>query len=231
MSFVIFALIFHWYLSLFCQTFYLHRYISHSMYKLSNFWNRFFCILTIVSQGPSFLRPQNYKVLHLLHHAHSDQEKDPHSPVISKNLVTMMLKTFNHYKSVKTPPEDFPLLVRIADHMLVRVLFGLFYVLLYLKFTDSYLYLVFTPIHFFMGPIQGAVVNWAGHKYGYTNYELGDNSKNTLPVDLFLMGELHQNNHHAFPKDANFSKKIFEFDPTFVLIRLFRFLGVLRYDN
>jgi len=32
-----------------------------------------------------------------------------------------------------------------------------------------------------MGPIHGAIVNWAGHKYGYQNFDNGDRSRNTLP--------------------------------------------------
>ena len=37
------------------------------------------------------------------------------------------------------------------------------------------------PIHFLIGPIQGAIVNWAGHKYGYRNFPgEKDQSKNTL---------------------------------------------------
>ena len=32
----------------------------------------------------------------------------------------------------------------------------------------SYLLL---PVHFVMGPIHGAIVNWCGHKYGYRNFD------------------------------------------------------------
>ena len=27
------------------------------------------------------------------------------------------------------------------------------------------------PVHFLMGPFHGAIVNWAGHKYGYRNFK------------------------------------------------------------
>ena len=32
---------------------------------------------------------------------------------------------------------------------------------------------------------------------------LDDNSKNTLPVDFLMMGELYQNNHHKSPQKVN----------------------------
>jgi stearoyl-CoA desaturase (delta-9 desaturase) len=43
----------------------------------------------------------------------------------------------------------------------------------------------------FMGPIHGATVNWCGHKYGYSNYDNDDHSKNSLPMDFLMMGELY----------------------------------------
>lgn len=32
----------HWFLSLFSQTFFLHRYASHKMFKMNRFWEKFF---------------------------------------------------------------------------------------------------------------------------------------------------------------------------------------------
>ena len=40
------------------------------------------------------------------------------------------------------------------------------------------------PLHFVMGPIHGAIVNWCGHRYGYRNFDSGDVSRNTLVVRL-----------------------------------------------
>jgi fatty-acid desaturase len=54
----------HWHLSVFCQTFYLHRYGAHAQFSMSPRWQRFFHLLTYVSQGASFLHPRAYAVLH-----------------------------------------------------------------------------------------------------------------------------------------------------------------------
>jgi stearoyl-CoA desaturase (delta-9 desaturase) len=40
------------------------------------------------------------------------------------------------------------------------------------------------PLQFLMSPIHGAIINWFAHKYGYTNFEVRDTSKNFLPVDV-----------------------------------------------
>ena len=79
---------------------------------------------------------------------------------------------------------------KLSDMWIVRILFIAFYILFYIKFATVWWMYLLLPIHFFMGPIQGAVVNWVGHKYGYTNYDNDDHSKNSLPVDIFLLGEL-----------------------------------------
>lgn len=220
----------HWYLSLFCQSFYLHRYISHGNVKLSPFWDKFFLVLTIVSQGPSFLRPEHYKKLHIKHHAYSDRENDPHSPVTSKNLVSMMIRTYKEYMSINNSKETFPEIVAVADSLMVRFLFVCLYIVTYLTFTDSLLFLILVPVHSLMGPLHGLIVNWCGHKYGYRNHNLDDNSKNSLVVDFLMMGELYQNNHHANASKLNFANRKNEIDFTFLIVAFLRKLKVVNYE-
>ena len=39
-------------------------------------------------------------------------------------------------------------------------------------------------------------MNWCGHRYGYKNFDNGDQSRNTLVFDVLTSGELFQNDHH-----------------------------------
>lgn len=227
--FVVAMLAVHWYVSLFCQTFYLHRYVSHRMFTMNTFWDRFFCVLTVIFQGPSFLRPENYRLLHLNHHKFSDTEQDPHSPQHSSNVVKMMLKTFKAYVSPsQEPKEKFELMIRIADARGFRLILLAILITFYFRVTGSWLATgVAVPLHAFMGPIHGAIVNWCGHKYGYRNFELDDHSKNTLRFDWLMMGELYQNNHHAYPRRANFAATKGELDVTYLIIRLLEKLQIV----
>jgi stearoyl-CoA desaturase (delta-9 desaturase) len=115
-----------------------------------------------------------------------------------------------------------------ADAWGTRFLFISFYIAFYIVFAPYWWLYLLLPIHFLMGPIHGAIVNWCGHKYGYANYDNGDHSKNMLPLDFFMMGELFQNNHHQKPNDVNFAKKWFEVDPSYAVIKLMHWLRIIK---
>ncbi len=236
----------HWYFSLFCQTFFLHRYAAHKMFTMSPFWEKFFYIFTWIWQGSSYLSPRAYAVLHRMHHAYSDTEDDPHSPHHTENLFTMMWKTKNIYNEVlkhQVEPEarftkdvpEWESFEKFADNNFVRVSWGVLYSLFYiwaisiaeLPGTHWWMYALL-PIHYLMGPVHGAIVNWCGHKYGYANFDNHDKSKNTLLFDFLMLGELFQNNHHKLPKRLDFAARWFEIDPTYPVIRMLEKLKIIR---
>ncbi len=232
---VIAAFVGHWYLSLFCQTFFLHRYSAHKMFKMNKFWERFFYLLTYLSQGSSYLSPRAYAILHRMHHAFSDTEKDPHSPHHTKNIFSMMWETkdiynavLNRKRAIETRFErnypEWSFIEKLGDSWASRLgwiaLYTVFYILAYVYLDMHWIFFFLLPIHFLMGPIHGAIVNWSGHKYGYQNFDNQDKSKNSLIFDVLMMGELFQNNHHKRPNSINFGSKWFEFDPTYPVIKL-----------
>ena len=106
-----------------------------------------------------------------------------------------------------------PAFEKFADNWFVRISWGVFYFLFYWQFATHWWMYLLLPIHFLMGPIQGAVVNWCGHKYGYSNFDNGDHSKNTSPWGVLLMGEVFQNNHHFQKNNANFAARIITWPP------------------
>ena len=83
----------HWVLAAFVQVFFLHRYAAHRQFTMSKGWERFFYLLTYVVLGSSYLPPYAYAVLHRMHHAYSDSEKDPHSPENYRTPFGMILAT------------------------------------------------------------------------------------------------------------------------------------------
>lgn len=232
----------HWVLAVFMQTFFLHRYGAHKMFTMSKGWERFFHLLTFVFQGSSYLEPRGYAILHRMHHAYSDTRRDPHSPRNHRGrwgLLTMMWATKIEYDAVAyggPSPEarfdgdvpSWPTLDRLGQSWAVRVSWGVAYTVFYLAFATAWWQLLLLPIHYVIGPVHGAIVNWCGHKMGYRNHASTDDSRNTLPFDFLTLGELFQNNHHRHSRSPNFGNRWFEVDPAYVVIRMLAALGIIQ---
>jgi len=143
---------------------------------------------------------------------------------------------FQDYLKFKRTPEErfagnypvWPVLDAFGNSTLSRLAFGAFYTLFYIFFATQWWMFLLLPIHYLMGPLHGAIVNWCGHKYGYSNFNNNDHSKNSTPFDFFMLGELFQNNHHRFPNSPNFAKKWFELDPVYPVMRALHWMKIIR---
>jgi stearoyl-CoA desaturase (delta-9 desaturase) len=210
---------------------------------MNKFWEKIFYVLTYIFQGSSFLNPRAYAIMHRMHHAFSDTERDPHSPKYFKSVFGLMWKTKDIYLDLINnkikPGENFSRNIpnwekfeNFGNGWLHRIIWGISYVAFYLVFATHWWMFLLLPIHFLMGPIHGAIVNWVGHKYGYKNFkDTNDNSQNALFVDFLTLGELFQNNHHKYPSRANFAVRFFEFDPTYPIIKFLSWLGIIHLTS
>lgn len=229
----------HWYLSLFFQTFFLHRYASHKAFTMSKRTEKVFYILTWFFQGSNYLSPYGYGIMHRMHHAFADTENDPHSPKYDESIWKMMWKTKTIYSAITNRTmkvdarftdsiPDWQAFDKFARSWVSRLIWGVAYTAVYWQFATAWWMWLILPLQFLLSPIHGAIINWFAHKYGYRNYEVGDTSRNFLPVDFLMMGESYHNNHHADGNNANFGKKWHELDPTYQVIKLLNFLGVIK---
>jgi stearoyl-CoA desaturase (delta-9 desaturase) len=212
------------------------------MFTMSPLAEKVFIFLSWLTQGSSYLSPYAYGILHRLHHAYADTEKDPHSPKYDKNIWAMMWRTKLIYVDIlhnRYPVEDkfkkdlpyWPTFEKFADSWPTRLAWGIFYTLFYL-FAHFYLgaswwWFLLLPIQYIMGPFHGAVINWFAHLWGTAPNKVNDTSKNLLPVDFLMLGESYHNNHHGHPGRPNFGIRWYEFDPVYPFIKLFNWMGII----
>jgi stearoyl-CoA desaturase (delta-9 desaturase) len=240
MKVILIFFIAHWYLSLFFQTFFLHRYAAHKAFTMNKFTEKVFYVLTWIFQGSNYLSPFGYGVMHRMHHAFADTENDPHSPKYDETIWKMMWKTKTIYSDIankRIPLEirftegvpDWQAFDKFARSWPSRLFWGLSYFTVYLIFANVWWLWILLPIQFLMSPVHGAIINWFAHKYGYRNFSVGDTSKNFLPVDFLMMGESYHNNHHKYGSRANFGGiRWHEIDPTYLVIKLLDKLNVVQ---
>jgi len=188
--------------------------------------------------------------MHLEHHEHSDTKKDPHSPLnFSRSRLgldfavaapRMMLATKRLYFQIKQEAHAIVELYRqrkfpewrwfegFASSRSIMIVMGGLFASFFLFFAPTWWCWLLLPISILSGPIQGGIVNWCGHMWGYRNHILPDNSRNTWALSTLTLGELFQNNHHHDPKRINFGERWFEIDPIYWMILLFSKLGIVR---
>ena len=231
-----------WYFSLFCQTFFHHRYAAHGAFTMSKGWERFFFVLSYITQGPSYLSPRAYALMHRMHHAYADTELDPHSPNFSSNLFSMMWRTKKFYTGIfdgtmevekrfeKNVP-DWKWFDRWANSWPARLIWIGLYVAFFYAYATSVWAWLFFPFILIMSPMHGAIINWFAHKYGYRNFKMKNTSENLLFFDFLMLGESYHNNHHKHPSSVNFGYRWHEIDPVYPVILLLNKLRVIRLSS
>ncbi|MBZ9650486.1 acyl-CoA desaturase [Psychroflexus montanilacus] len=231
-----------WYGGLFFQSFFLHRYAAHQVFTMSKSMERLTYVLTWIFQGPSYLSAYGYGIMHRMHHAYTDTEKDPHSPSHDPNLFAMMWKTKKIYQEINTqqvPVDDrftknvpqwegFDL---FASSRLSRLLWVGAYITFFTFFATTWWEWALLPITFLMAPIHGVIINWFGHIFGYVNHQMKNTSKNLFRFDFLMMGEGYHNNHHKHASRANFGEKWYEIDITYLIIRVLDTFGLIKLKS
>ena len=236
---ILILIVFLWYSGLFFQTFFLHRYSAHQTFTMSRFGEKLSFFLTWLFQGSNYLSAYGYGVMHRMHHAFADTEKDPHSPKYDRNPFAMMWRTKNIYQDINKKrvkvAEEFTRNVpqwewfdKFAGSKISRILWGLLYVFFFYTFATAWWQWLFLPVAFLMAPIHGVIINWFAHVYGYVNFKVNNTSKNLLPFDFLMMGESYHNNHHKNTNRSNFGGvRWHEIDPTYLIMKVLDFVGLI----
>lgn len=247
-----------WFGGLFFQSAYYHRYAAHQIYTMSPRMEKIAYILAFLFQGSSYLSAYAYGILHRIHHAYTDTEKDPHTPLIDAGPIAMMRRTARIYSKIfikqeyaGEPIEDkfkknlpeWHTFDRMAHSWTARLLWVAIYVAIYLycalqvDHVQGFQWIVWVvclSVSFFMGPFHGLIINWYGHIIGYRNHDTKDWSKNigislfTIPMNFLMMGEDAHNNHHAKPSGSNFAHKWWEYDIVYTCLLFLNKINIIK---
>lgn len=224
------CVVFHWVTGGLGITLGFHRLFTHRSLKVPKVLEYFLAICgTLACQGG----PISWVVTHRLHHAYSDQEKDPHSPLVSFFWAHMgwCLKNNPLVLGKDVPARIAPDLVKDPVIQFIEKTHILWTVLLAAGFYiwGGWSFVVW-GIFVRLVLVYHATwfVNSAAHVWGYRTFKSNDQSTNLWWVALMTYGEGWHNNHHAFQFSARHGLKWWEFDTTYLTIQFLEMLGLAK---
>ena len=212
-------------------TVYLHRYSAHRAIDLHPGLAHVFRFWLWLTTG---MHTKGWTAIHRMHHAHTETDEDPHSPVklgLRKVLFEgVEVYRLSHTKEVMDryghgTPDDWVERCVYSDRGNASI-----FVMLAIDI------LLFGPIGLTIWAVQmvwipffaAGVINGACHHSGYRNFETPDASTNLVPWGILIGGEELHNNHHTYPSSAKFSVKWWEIDVGWAWIKLFSWFGLAR---
>lgn len=210
-----------------------HRLFTHRSFKVVKPVERFIAVCgTLAMQGTM----RDWVGHHRMHHAGSDTEGDPHNAELGFwyshfGWLTKIDPEFDDPAKLKKFTRDIdadPFLKWISS---VNVMIGMQIALAGVLFAIGGIEYVLWGGFFrlFWSYHVTWFVNSAAHKFGYRNFEVDDLATNCWWVAILAWGEGWHNNHHAYGNSVRSGYKWWEFDLTYVLIRMLKFFG-LAYD-
>jgi stearoyl-CoA desaturase (Delta-9 desaturase) len=211
---------------------YLHRDQSHGGLVLHPLLRHFFRFWLWFCSGTV---TREWVAVHRRHHAYADRPGDPHSPVVF-GLKRVLLQGYELYAAAacdptilanygRGTPEDW--LERNIYSRFSRVGLSLFVVVQLVMFGVPAIAML--GVQLMAQPLFAAgVINGLGHRIGYRSFEMPTAATNIVPWGVLIAGEELHNNHHAFPSSPRFAVQAWEIDMGWLLICLFRALGLAR---
>lgn len=215
----------------FATSIYLHRGLTHRALTVHPALDVVFRFVLWILTGQ---RPQEWVAVHRKHHAFTDKEGDPHSPRLLGFWRVQILNVVYYMREAKNPQT----IARFAPDVVGDRLDGLIFnhgktglavgVLLACLVLGPTVGLLASAMHaafyvFLLAP----AINALGHLSGQKNFE--NTAFNLRWLAWLTAGEGLHNNHHAHPQSPKFSARSSEFDPSWPIIRMLGWCGLLSF--
>ncbi|MHB8456304.1 MAG: fatty acid desaturase, partial [Acidimicrobiales bacterium] len=204
-----------------CTTVFLHRSLAHKALTVSGPTRAAFRVVTWLTTG---IRPRQWVAVHRKHHAYTDVEGDPHSPLLVGFWKVQLGNVVLYRKAAQDPDVVRKYAKDLPPDTWDRVLFDHAFVglgigvgLLYLLFGWE-VALIAAGFHVVTYLLVNGAVNAVGHYYGKKVYE--NSARNNQWLAWLTAGEGLHNNHHAAPTSARLALGRHEIDPGWWVIAL-----------
>jgi stearoyl-CoA desaturase (delta-9 desaturase) len=215
-----------------CVTLYLHRSQAHrsvEFHPVLAHAMRFWLWLT------TGMITRQWVAIHRKHHRFSDQEGDPHSPHVFGIWNILLRGVYYYYVGAKDArmtvtygkgtPDDWIERNLYTRHNYLGVVFML---AIDVALFGWWGFLVWVVQMLWIPFWAAGVVNGTGHWFGYRNGTTRDQSRNVVPWDFWVGGELLHNNHHLNPASPKLSRKWWEFDIGWMYITVLKTVGLAK---
>ena len=207
-----------------------HRLHTHRSYKVPVWMEYFFaiCGTLTLEGGPIF-----WTAIHRIHHQRSDQPGDPHSPREGAwwAHVGWILMGETKHNNTRLLAKYAPDLAKDRFYVWLNGYHWLpIVVLTAVLAVIGGLPMVLWAICFrvVFGLHATWLVNSATHMWGGRRFATRDDSRNNWWVALISFGEGWHNNHHAHPTSARHGLAWYEFDPSWLQIKLLKSFGLAK---
>jgi fatty-acid desaturase len=207
-----------------------HRLLTHRGYRVPRAVKYFLTVCgTLAMEGG----PTYWVATHRIHHAHSDDRGDPHTPRDGRwwSHMGWILTGTAQQQSQEALRRYVPDLLK--DRIMVwinRLYFVPLVVLGITLFAVGGWRVMFWGV--FLRVTVGLHATWlvnsATHLWGRRRFETADNSRNSWWVALLTWGEGWHNNHHAHPTSARHGLAWYEIDFNWWGIRLLQLLRLAK---
>ena len=207
-----------------------HRLHTHRSYKVPLWLEYLFATFGTMTLegGPIF-----WVATHRMHHQLSDQPGDPHSPrdgAFWSHMGWILWGDSNHRNTkmlCRYAPDlaKHPYYVWLNDYHWVPLTVlaaGL------VAWGGLQMFLWGVCLRIVLGLHATWAVNSATHMWGKRRFNTRDDSRNTWWIAIISFGEGWHNNHHAHPTSARHGLAWYEFDPSWLLLKVLKALGVAK---
>jgi stearoyl-CoA desaturase (delta-9 desaturase) len=180
---------------------------------------------------------REFVVQHRKHHEFSDTWNDPHSPRFGfwSLLKSCMIPSFfRSYKITVSDAECQRYGAEVATDTFIdrNPKLGVLLLLLFSIVLFGWLGIVAWIIHLFaVNFLIITTITVFGHSVGRQNFELGDLTRNVVPVGILCVGEELHNNHHKDSRLCNMAINKNEFDLGFRYLQLLNRFNLVQFKQ